>query len=257
LKNPRAEYTHIYSTIMALRFHGDENTGVIPREKLLGAMRLLLKNQDFADQVILDLSRWEDWSVLDQMVEMFKNSDAKGYVRQPVVSYLTVASEQEGAVGARAKAAIAELEKLDPDTVKTARSLMAFGALGRARGAASSNTADAKTAAAATEPSTASSDSPQAFSASPDDEKTDVSQIPDPTSFGQTAPAGKNGDGGSAKAPTAAKPGGKVPVGAGQPSADVSLPPATFHPLLVAGLPLGAAAVLMGIYWAILRAGTV
>ena len=55
LKNPHAEYTHIYSTIMALRFHGDENTGVIPREKLLGAMRLLLKNQDFADQVILDL----------------------------------------------------------------------------------------------------------------------------------------------------------------------------------------------------------
>ena len=39
LKNPKAEYTHIYSTIMALRFHGDENTGVIPRERLLGAMR--------------------------------------------------------------------------------------------------------------------------------------------------------------------------------------------------------------------------
>ena len=257
LKNPRAEYTHIYSTIMALRFHGDENTGVIPREKLLGAMRLLLKNQDFADQVILDLSRWEDWSVLEQLVEMFKNSDAKGYVRQPVVSYLTVASEQEGAVGERAKAAIAELEKLDPDTVKTARSLMAFGALGRARGAASSSTADAKTAEAATEPSTASSDSPQAFAASPDDEKTDVSQIPDPTSFGQTAAGGKNGEGGSAKAPAAAKSGGKVPVGARQPAADISLPPATFHPLLVAGVPLGAAAVLMGIYWAILRAGTV
>ena len=92
------------------------------------------KNPDFADQVILDLSRWEDWSVLDQMVEMFKKSDEKGYVRQPVVSYLTVASEQQGDVGTRAKAAMAELEKLDPETVKTARSLMAFGALGRARG---------------------------------------------------------------------------------------------------------------------------
>ena len=40
LKNPHADYTHIYSTIMALRFHGDENTGVIPREKLFGSMRI-------------------------------------------------------------------------------------------------------------------------------------------------------------------------------------------------------------------------
>src|SRR5262249_10129990 len=109
LKNPHADYTHIYSTIMALRFHGDENTGVLPRERLLGAMRLLLKNPEFADQVVLDLSRWEDWSVLDQLVDMFKNSDEKGYVRQPVVSYLTVASEQEGEVGTKAKAAMAEL----------------------------------------------------------------------------------------------------------------------------------------------------
>ena len=78
--------------------------------ELLGAMRLLLDNPDFADQVVLDLSRWEDWSVLDRLVEMFKKSDAKGYIRQPVVSYLTVASEQSGDVGTRAKAALAELE---------------------------------------------------------------------------------------------------------------------------------------------------
>ena len=66
------------------------------RPRLLSSMRLLLDNPDFADQVILDLSRWEDWSVLDRVVDMFKKSDAKGFVRQPVVSYLTVASEQPG-----------------------------------------------------------------------------------------------------------------------------------------------------------------
>ena len=47
LKNPHAEYTHIYSTIMALRFHGDENTGVVPRERLLASMRLLLEQSGF------------------------------------------------------------------------------------------------------------------------------------------------------------------------------------------------------------------
>ena len=100
---------------MALRFHGDEETGVVPRERLLDSMRLLLDNPDFADQVILDLSRWEDWSVLDRLVEMFKTSDKNGYVRQPVVTYLTVASEQPGDVGTRATAALAELEELDPE----------------------------------------------------------------------------------------------------------------------------------------------
>ena len=180
-------------------------------------------------------------------------------MRQPVVSYLTVASEQEGAVGERAKAAIAELEEARPGDRENGPQLDGLWSAGTGTRCSQFEHADVKTAEAATEPSTASSDSSQAFAASPDDEKTDVSQIPDPTSFGQTAPEGKNGEGGSAEAPVAAKPGGKEPVGAGKPAADISLPPAPFHanPLLVAGVPLGAAAVLMGIYWAILRAGTV
>ncbi len=262
LKNPHAEYTHVYSTIMALRFHGDENTGVLPRERLLASMRLLLKNPDFADQVILDLSRWEDWSVLDQMVEMFKNSDEKGYVRQPVVSYLTVASEQKGEVGTRATAAIAELEKLDPETVKTARSLMAFGALGRARGAATAASATAAkdgaspSADPAEESPAATADSAQVFAASPDDEKTDASQIPDPATFDKKGPddkaAAPASESQSATVATAA-PAAAVSTGAATASADSP----KFNPLLVAGLPLAAAVVLMGIYWVILRAGAV
>jgi hypothetical protein len=249
LKNPHAEYTHIYSTIMALRFHGDENTGVLPKERLLASMRLLLNNPDFADQVILDLSRWEDWSVLDRIVEMFKNSDAKGYVRQPVVSYLTVASEQPGDVGTRAKAAIAELEKLDPETVKTARSLMAFGALGRARGVA---TAAAKPQAAAA----VVNDAKQGFAASASDDKVDAKQIPEPAGYGDAEKpsetkkadvAKSNGNDGAAK------------VTVNRPTNEAAPPVVAAHlnPLLVAGVPLGAAVLLMGVYWLILRAGAV
>ena len=260
LKNHHAEYTHVYSTIMALRFHGDENTGVLPRERLLASMRLLLKNPDFADQVILDLSRWEDWSVLDQMVDMFKTSDEKGYVRQPVVSYLTVASEQKGDIGKRALVAIAELEKLDPETVKTARSLMAFGALGRARGAATAASATAAkdgaspSADPAEESPAATAASAQAFAASPDDEKSDAGQIPDPATFDKkgsedntAAPAGET----QSAAVAAAAP--AVSTGAAATPADSP----KFSPLLVAGLPLAAAVVLMGIYWLVLRAGAV
>ena len=265
LKNPHAEYTHIYSTIMALRFHGDENTGVLPKERLLASMRLLLNNPDFADQVILDLSRWEDWSVLDRLVEMFKKSDAKGYVRQPVVSYLTVASEQPGDVGTRAKAAMAELEKLDPETVKTARSLMAFGALGRARGmATAANSGGAGTAGAkpqaATEAERVTStavDPKQGFAASAADDKVDAKSIPDPAAYGVTETTGAKASG---KAATTNVTVNHAPLIAGaQVGAPVSTQVVSAHlnPLLVAGVPLAAAVVLMGVYWLILRAGAV
>jgi hypothetical protein len=267
LNNPRAEYTHIYSTIMALRFHGDENTGVLPRERLLASMRLLLKNPDFADQVILDLSRWEDWSVMDEVVEMFKNSDSKGYVRQPAVSYLTVASEQKGEVGTKALAAIAELEELDPETVKTARSLMAFGALGRARAATpSGNDPGSDVAGGAGSSSAATADASQGFAASAEDEQRDTSQIPDPAAFGE----GASGDTaneelkGAAAATDMATPMPSVTTAAKVPVNGVPVSPAggqlavpVAHPVLLAGLPLAAAALLMGVYLLILRVGAV
>ncbi len=131
LRNPTAEYTHVYATIMALRFHGEE-TDVIPRERLLQSLRLVLDNAEIADQVIPDLTRWEDWEIMDKLITMFKTSEVDGWIRQPVISYLVVASEQSGDVGDRAKQALTELEQLDPQTVKRARSLMAFSGFGRA-----------------------------------------------------------------------------------------------------------------------------
>ena len=268
LKNPHAEYTHVYSTIMALRFHGDENTGVLPKERLLSSMRLLLNNQDFADQVILDLSRWEDWSVMDRIVEMFKNSDAKGYVRQPVVSYLTVASEQPGDVGTRAKAALAELERLDPETVKTARSLIAFGALGRARGAATAAASDSeKKGTDADKTPAVVNDAKQGFAASATDGKADTSKIPDPAGFGATE-ATADAKATDQPAPTTkdVKPASTTPApGAAAsaasspstPTTNPQAPSAHLNPFMLLGVPFGAAILLIGIYWLILRLGAV
>ncbi len=130
LTNPAAEYTHVYATIMALRFHGEESD-VIPRERLQQALRLVLDNPEIADQVITDLARWEDWSILDRLVNMFKTSEEDAWIRQPVISYLLVAEDQPEDVGKRATAALAELEQLDPKGVKRARSYAAFGLLAR------------------------------------------------------------------------------------------------------------------------------
>jgi hypothetical protein len=258
LKDPAVEYTYVYSTIMALRFHGDEETGVLPRERLLSSMRLLLDNPDFADQVILDLSRWEDWSVMERLVEMFKTADEAGYVRQPIVTYLTVAGEQPGDVGPSATAALEELEQLDPETVKQARSLMAFGSLGRARGSSSA------TGGTTTADGTASSDATQGFAATAADDATDPADIPDAAAYEepdataapnesaqgkettQPAESVKAAEAGSDKTP----PASSVP----RPAVDAVAPP---EPFLVVGLPLLAAGLLMGVYWVILRVGAV
>jgi hypothetical protein len=130
LANPDAQYTHVYATIMALRFHGEE-TDVLPRERLLEAMRLVLDNPEISDQVIPDLARWEDWSILDRLMTMFHESEQDAWIRQPVISYLLTAAEQPGDVGQRAGAALAQIEALDPEGIKRARSYMSFGMLTR------------------------------------------------------------------------------------------------------------------------------
>lgn len=130
LANPDAEYTHVYATIMALRFHGEE-TDVLPKEQLLESMRLVLDNSEISDQVIPDLTRWEDWSILDRLNSMFEESEEDAWIRQPVISYMLTAAEQPGEVGERANAALEAMEDIDPKAVKRARNYQNFGMFAR------------------------------------------------------------------------------------------------------------------------------
>lgn len=251
LKNPATEYSHIYSTVMALRFHGDEPTSQVPKDRLQASMRLLLDNADFADQVPIDLSRWKDWSVLDRLVEMFKTADKNGYIRQPVVTYLTEAAKEPGDVGVRAKAALVELEKLDPEGVKQAQSLAAFGALARARANSPAASTEADTASKNASP-TAAGDASQGFAASAADvSESTPGEIPDPTEYDGSESNTPAVD--EAKSPTAEQP-ASVAVA---PVALQTNPGVAAHRPLVIGVPLVAAVVLMGVYWVILRFGAV
>lgn len=122
LKNAQAEYADTYAAIMALRFHGSE-TDVIPRERILQGLRHMLARPQLADLVIPDLARWEDWSVMDQLVQLFKDADDKtSWVRVPVINYLRACPEP------LAKKHIAMLEKIDPTAVKRANTFFPFGA---------------------------------------------------------------------------------------------------------------------------------
>ncbi|MCE9608538.1 MAG: hypothetical protein K8U03_26940 [Planctomycetia bacterium] len=114
LKNSKSEYTDTYSAIMALRFIGQESD-VISRERLKEGMRHMLDQPKLADLIVPDLTRWEDWTVMDRLVKLFKDADPdSAWIRLPVINYLRACPLPE------AKVRLEELAKLDPEVVKRA-----------------------------------------------------------------------------------------------------------------------------------------
>lgn len=141
LKNKDAEYTDTYAAIMAVRFLGQESN-VVPKERLLKALRFMLDRPQLADLVIPDLARWQDWSAVERLVTLFKEANEESsWVRVPVVNYLRACPKPE------AKKYLAELAKIDPDAVKRANSFFPLGTASPAK-AASKKDADKKTGSA-------------------------------------------------------------------------------------------------------------
>ena len=128
-------FTETYAAVMALRFLGEESQSV-PRDRVLASLRLLLAEPKLADLVIADLARWQDWSVIDRLVELFEKAEADNiFVREPIVNYLRACPLPQAA------AAIARLEKIDPEAVRRAATLAAFaGAAGGAPGTSATTT---------------------------------------------------------------------------------------------------------------------
>ena len=118
-------FTETYAAVMALRFLGEESQSV-PRDRVLASLRLLLAEPKLADLVIADLARWQDWSVIDRLVELFEKAEADNiFVREPIVNYLRACPLPQAA------AAITRLERIDPEAVRRAATLAAFaGAIG-------------------------------------------------------------------------------------------------------------------------------
>lgn len=160
LKKADAEYTDTYAAIMALRFHGQEESR-IPRERLVAALRHMLDRPQLADLVIPDLARWEDWSAMDRLVQLFKEADEQSsWVRVPVIKYLKECPLPE------AKLHIEELAKIDPKVVQQANSF--FPLVGAPAPPAQSADAAAAAAASADEPSPAGAPADEAATASSD-----------------------------------------------------------------------------------------
>lgn len=108
------------NAIIALRFHGQE-AQVIDREQILAVMRRMFAHPQLAIRVIPDLARWEDWSVLDQVVRLFvEPTDDTLFARDKMAAYVMVCPLPE------AKQHLKEFEKIDPGAVIKARRHLAF-----------------------------------------------------------------------------------------------------------------------------------
>ena len=120
LKDEQVEYVDTLSAVSALRFHGTE-VDFIPRKEIVAAVRTLLDRPKIADMIIPDLARWEDWSVMERLVKMFKDSNEDtSWLRVPIASYLRSCPRPE------AKTYIEELKKIDPDSIKRADFFLDF-----------------------------------------------------------------------------------------------------------------------------------
>lgn len=111
------EFTYTMLAMQALRFHAEE-TDIIPKERIIAAARTILDNKEARDLVIPDLARWEDWTVMDKLVKIFKeSSDDDSWIRVPIATYLMTCPLPE------AKTHLAELEQMDKSSIERAKFL--------------------------------------------------------------------------------------------------------------------------------------
>jgi hypothetical protein len=115
LDNLHCPFADIYSAVMALRFHGTE-ANVLSKGSVIGAMHRLLERPELGDLVIPDLARWNDWSQVAKVSELFeKSTDETNWVRVPVINYLRACPLPE------AQVMLTKLEKIDPNAFKRAK----------------------------------------------------------------------------------------------------------------------------------------
>ncbi|MCO6047223.1 hypothetical protein NG895_25265 [Aeoliella sp. ICT_H6.2] len=278
LTDPSEDPTKVYGVLLALRFLAEE-TDEVSMDRLKESMRLVLEKPDFAEQAIRDLSRWQDWTVLDRLVTMFTEADPKTYVKEPIVAYLDQAAQQQGDVGQRATDALAKIEEMEPETVKRARSLMSFGFLGFARpgsrpadqapplnsprdaqnseeldkpesveqlAESSPAVEDTIEETADTELVVAEPTEPATTEPEPETETTD-DQTPADTQVAQDELAPSESEPAEASEPVVSEP--------VTSEAEVATLEEVPSPMLVMGIPLVAAAVMIGLVWLVLRGG--
>ncbi|WP_298861248.1 hypothetical protein [uncultured Gimesia sp.] len=124
------EFSETYAAMEALSFIWTYKESQISKERMRQSMRLLLNRPVLADRVITNLARWEDWSVVDRLMNLYgEEAYDNRATKRAIVRYLMVASKGKNKKGIgsdavtaeKAKRHLSQLRKADPKTVESAQ----------------------------------------------------------------------------------------------------------------------------------------
>lgn len=145
LKNLKSPFSETYAAMGAIRFIWQYNRERIPAERLKASMRLLLERSELTDLVITDLARMEDWSAQDRLMEMYGADHFNiPSIKRAIVRYMLVSTKLPDLPASallpanvvspedldrettpehilKGREYLAQLEELDPKTVKDAK----------------------------------------------------------------------------------------------------------------------------------------
>jgi len=121
-KDKKAPFGETYMAIQALRIMWTYGEGRVTAERLKKSMRLVLDKPAFAELVLPDLARWQDWSVIDRVAKLY---DAKAYnaagFKRATIQFLLAASKAAPAPQvAAAKKHLAAIKQRDPKNYRAA-----------------------------------------------------------------------------------------------------------------------------------------
>ncbi len=106
LGNPDVSFSETYSAMQALRFMWTYGNGVIDRDRLRKAMRLLLDRSELTDLVIADLARWKDWEIQPRLMQMY-DEETYPAVKRAIVRFILVSSRPPKSKPAKGRTAAA------------------------------------------------------------------------------------------------------------------------------------------------------
>ncbi|MCX7418550.1 MAG: hypothetical protein NT013_03305 [Planctomycetia bacterium] len=94
LRPKNVVFSERYAVMQAIRFVMGQGSERISRERACESVRLLLAEPEFADLVIADLQRWEDWSVQNRLMSLYGQGEYNlPPIKRAIARYLLAAGK--------------------------------------------------------------------------------------------------------------------------------------------------------------------
>lgn len=120
LRPKETDRNELTAIMQALRVVWTDGGNRISRERLQQSMRLLLDHPDVANLAIVDLARWDDWSIQDRLMLLYGAKDFDDrHTRKAIVGYFFAATKAKSTESKlQARKNLDKLRERDPVMVK-------------------------------------------------------------------------------------------------------------------------------------------